>query len=70
MFSGKITDESPGYLTPADPYFIAKVVDNGMPGTAGPNRIAVWANVGGTDCLQDPIHDDLANVTNGNLVVH
>ena len=59
VFSGTITDGSPGYLTPANPYFIAKVVDNGTPGKAGPDQIAVWANAGGTNCAADPIHGTL-----------
>jgi hypothetical protein len=70
VFSGTITDGSPDYMTPANPYFIAKVVDNGTPGTAGPDTIAVFANDGGRDCSIDPIGNVHANVTNGNLVVH
>jgi hypothetical protein len=70
VFSGKITDGSPDYVAPANPYFIAKVVDNGTPGKAGPDTIAVFANDGGTDCSVDPIGAVHADVTNGNLVVH
>ena len=70
VFSGKITDGSPDYVAPANPYFIAKVVDNGTPGKAGPDKIAIYANAGGTNCAADPIDDDLADVTSGNLVVH
>jgi hypothetical protein len=69
VFSGTITDGSPSYLTPANPYFIAKVVDNGTPGTAGPDQIAVWANQGPTSCA-DSFSPQTAVVTGGNLVAH
>ena len=64
VFSGKITDGSPGYVAPADPYFVAKVVDNGTPGTAGPDKIAVWANAGPRSC-DVSFNPDFADVTGG-----
>ena len=68
VFSGTITSGSPGYMV-ANPYFVAKVVDGSTSGAAA-DKIAVWANVGGTDCSGDPIGTGLAPVTSGNLVVH
>jgi hypothetical protein len=71
LFGGPITSGRPAYLAPANPYFVAKVVDNGTPGTAGPDKIAVWANVGPQSSpTDDPIGSDLASVTGGNLIVH
>ena len=69
VFSGVITDGSPDYMAPPNPYFIAKVVDNGTPGTAGPDQIAVWANEGPHSCVRG-LDTKLADVTNGNLDVH
>ena len=70
IFSGTITDGSSYYMVGANPYFKAKVVDNGTPGKAGPDTISIYANTGGTDCSDDNIGTDAANVTGGNLVVH
>ena len=65
VFSGTITSGNPAYLAAANPYFIAKVVDNG----AADDRIAVYANHGDA-CAGDVFGTDLADVTSGNLVVH
>ena len=66
--SGTITGGNPAYLAAANPYFIAKVVDNGTPGAAG-DKIAVYANHGDA-CSGDVFGTDLADVTGGNLVFH
>ncbi len=68
MFSGTITGGNPFYLTSPNPYFIAKVVDNGTPG-AGADKIAVYANHGDA-CSGDVFGTDLADVTSGDIVVH
>ena len=62
-----ITDGSPVYM--ANPYFVAKVVDNGSSGASGPDTIAVFVDDVIQNCSDDPgnIHVD---VTSGNLTVH
>ena len=67
VFSGTITDGSPVFT--ANPYFVAKVVDNGSSGAAGPDTIAVFVNDVPQNCSVDPGADH-ADVTSGNLTVH
>jgi hypothetical protein len=65
VFSGTITGGNPFYLTSPNPYFIAKVVDNGAEG----DQIAVYANHGDA-CSGDVFGTDLADVTSGDIVIH
>ncbi len=67
VFSGTITDGSPVYM--ANPYFVAKVVDNGSSGAAGPDTIAVFVDDVAQNCSDNP-GDIHADVTSGNLTVH
>ena len=65
VFSGTITN---GNAT--DTYFLADVIDNGTPGTAGPDQIGVQTSASPFDCGGHRHHIHIWDVTNGNLDVH
>lgn len=66
-FSGTITVSSGRYAT--DSFFDAVVFDNGTPGTAGPDRIAVETDVVPIVCSNLAQAHHPWDVTSGNLVV-
>ena len=66
-FSGTISDSSGQYAT--DLYFDAVVFDNGTPGTAGPDQIAVETDVVPILCSNLAQSHHPWDVTSGNLVV-
>jgi hypothetical protein len=59
VFSGTITDGSPGYTIPGT--FSAKIIDDGTSGSQG-DKIAVLAN--------ESVFGQMADVTGGNLSIH